>query len=1031
MVQAARVFGGALTLAWLAGAPVLSAQGSRNLEPGVRVEHLLAPGEVHVCEMPMRLGQFFRVVVEQNHVDVVVRILSPDGAVLGEVDNSADRSDPLSLSLVTPRGGIHRVEIRLRSRTAVAGRYTLAAEAPRDAIAGDGKRIAAERLRAEADHLLAQASAETSKEAGVRYEKALAAWHEIGDPLEEAATLGRLSDALSRQGDLRQALARAQEALALWKTVGDRRGEAAALDKVGLAHSEVGEQRRALEFLEQALALRRADGDLWGQAETFNDIAVARGALGELPEAVARYTDALKFAQAVGDQFGAAMILKNRATDYIGLGETERALVDFHDALVRFRAMGKRREEGVTLYVIGNIDLDRNDAPEALEHYGLALGLLREAGDKRFEAFTLNHMGLARLAARAPGAALPDFELAQALLHACGDRRGEAMVLANIGRALLDKGDAVEARDRLRKALVEVQASGDRVHETLTLLYLARADRALGDLEASRGRIEEALRLTESLRGSIPGVGERASFMARTRDRYDLLIDVLMDLHAKRPGEGWDAEALRASERAKARSLVELLAEAHIDLREGIDENLLAEERSVEAKLETRRRDEQQRLAGGASPEPSGSSPRALDALLAEYEDVQGRLRAASPRYAALSRPQPLSLKEIREQVLDRHTLLLEYALGEERSFVWAATSDTLTSHELPKRAVIEAAARRLYAAWSAGNAVDESEAGRRARTLSRMLLGPVADQLGDKRLAIVAEGALLYLPFAALPSPRGGASAVPLVVTHEVVSLPSATTLAVLRREASGRSGPGLRVAVLADPVFDRRDPRVLGGSASGGPAPNMANDALTRSMKETGLQRLERLGASRREAQAISALAGPGQSFVALDFQASRAAAMSAAVSSARVVHFASHGLLNGRHPELSGVVLSLVDERGHPKDGFLQTRDVYKLRLSADLVVLSACQTALGKEVRGEGLLGLARGFMYAGAPRIVASLWQVPDRATSELMKHFYEAVLQKGLRPAAALRAAQIAIRREKRWKSPYSWAAFTLLGDWS
>jgi CHAT domain-containing protein len=262
-------------------------------------------------------------------------------------------------------------------------------------------------------------------------------------------------------------------------------------------------------------------------------------------------------------------------------------------------------------------------------------------------------------------------------------------------------------------------------------------------------------------------------------------------------------------------------------------------------------------------------------------------------------------------------------------------------------------------------------------------------------------------------------------------VSVPSATTLAVLRREASGRSAPGWRVAVLADPVFDRRDPRVLGGSASSGSAPDVVDDALTRSMQETGLRRLERLGASRREAQAISTLAGPGESFVALDFLASRAVAMGAEVSGARVVHFASHGLLNGRHPELSGVVLSLVDERGHPKDGFLQARDIYKLRLSADLVVLSACQTALGKDVRGEGLLGLARGFMYAGAPRIVASLWQVPDRATSELMKHFYEGVLKQGLRPAAALRAAQIAIRREKRWASPYYWAAFTLQGDWN
>jgi CHAT domain-containing protein len=200
---------------------------------------------------------------------------------------------------------------------------------------------------------------------------------------------------------------------------------------------------------------------------------------------------------------------------------------------------------------------------------------------------------------------------------------------------------------------------------------------------------------------------------------------------------------------------------------------------------------------------------------------------------------------------------------------------------------------------------------------------------------------------------------------------------------------------------------------------------------MHETGLASLERLTGSRREAQAIAALAGPGATFEALDFQASRATALGPEVASARVVHFASHALLDARHPELSGIVLSLVDEHGRPTDGFLQTRDVYKLRLSADLVVLSACQTALGKEVRGEGLLGLSRGFMYAGAPRVIASLWQVPDRATSALMAQFYRGILVEGLRPADALRAAQAAIRKEKRWSSPYYWAAFILQGDWN
>jgi CHAT domain-containing protein len=200
---------------------------------------------------------------------------------------------------------------------------------------------------------------------------------------------------------------------------------------------------------------------------------------------------------------------------------------------------------------------------------------------------------------------------------------------------------------------------------------------------------------------------------------------------------------------------------------------------------------------------------------------------------------------------------------------------------------------------------------------------------------------------------------------------------------------------------------------------------------MHESGLQRLERLTGTRREAEEIATLAGRRSSLEALDFQASRSTALGREVASSRIIHFASHGLLNARHPELSGIVLSLVDEKGRPVDGFLQTRDVYKMHLSADLVVLSACQTALGKDIRGEGLLGLSRGFMYAGVPRIVASLWRVPDRATAELMKRFYRGILVEGLRPAAALRAAQNTLRRQRLWSSPYSWAAFTIQGDWN
>ena len=211
---------------------------------------------------------------------------------------------------------------------------------------------------------------------------------------------------------------------------------------------------------------------------------------------------------------------------------------------------------------------------------------------------------------------------------------------------------------------------------------------------------------------------------------------------------------------------------------------------------------------------------------------------------------------------------------------------------------------------------------------------------------------------------------------------------------------------------------------------AKDLTAQALTRAAAETGLTSFVRLPFARQEAEAIAKLLPPNQQLKALDFTASRQAALTGQLDQYRHLHFATHGLLNSQHPELSGIVLSLVDEAGQPQDGFLRLSDLYNLKLNAELVVLSACQTALGKDVRGEGLVGLTRGFMFAGAARVVASLWNVNDAATAELMQHFYRAMLVEKLPPTAALRAAQLALARNPRWAAPYYWAGFVLQGEW-
>jgi CHAT domain-containing protein len=325
------------------------------------------------------------------------------------------------------------------------------------------------------------------------------------------------------------------------------------------------------------------------------------------------------------------------------------------------------------------------------------------------------------------------------------------------------------------------------------------------------------------------------------------------------------------------------------------------------------------------------------------------------------------------------------------------------------------------------------------------MLLGPAAAKLGAKRLVVVAPGALSYLPFAALPAPedkkRPAGDYEPLIAKHEVVSVPSASVLSIIRREMAGRQRAAKSVAVLADPVFEASDPRlesVKNGNSSGetpaAPASDVELSELTRAIRTMNFSDARagftRLPFSRQEAQSIIGLTPKGTGLKATDFSANRDLAMSRQLSQYRILHFATHGLLNSERPELSGLVFSLVDQEGNPQDGFLRLHEIYNLQLNADLVVLSACETGLGKEIKGEGLIGLTRGFMYSGAPRVVASLWNVDDLATAELMKLFYQRMLKDGLPAGAALRAAQLELSGQKRWASPYFWAGFMLHGEW-
>ena len=534
----------------------------------------------------------------------------------------------------------------------------------------------------------------------------------------------------------------------------------------------------------------------------------------------------------------------------------------------------------------------------------------------------------------------------------------------------------------------------------------------------------------------------RASYLATVRDVYELYIDVLMLRHKTNLTAGFDSQAFAVSERAHARSLLDSLQEANTDIREGVEPGLLAKERSLSQALNEKAALEVQARAR-KDMAAAENLRREIHALTSDYMSIRDQIRASSPKYAALTIPQPLALSEV-QRLLDDQSVFVEYALGDERSYVWVVSNTGLAVYQLASRDDIEAVAtrlRNLFIALQAvyGESVEQrSERERKANEampgeiamLSKLVLGPLAGSLGNKRLLIVADGALQYIPFQALNDPDSN-SGQNLIAKHEIVYQPSASTLAVIMKEANARKAAQNTVAVFADPVFEVDDPRVNRVATASTPE-SEESKKVRKALRDIGLSadgvEIPRLLASGVEADAIMQAIPWRSGFKAVGFDASRDRVVNHELAGYSIVHFATHGLINSEHPELSGIVLSLFDQQGRSQDGFLRLHDIYNLRLPTDLVVLSACSTGLGKEIKGEGLVGLTRGFMYAGASSVVASLWKVDDDATAELMRHFYYAMFTKGLTPVAALRDAQLKMSQDKRWNSPYYWAGFVIQG---
>lgn len=1018
-----------------------------SITSGVPVEKELNLGQAHAFQLNLDPGQYLRITAPQKGINIGLILLSPSGQKLVDHDKWFGVSGLETFSVITEAGGVYRLEVRPGARVIGPGSYGLMAEwrTPNDK---DRQQAAADKLFHEGDDLFLQDKAATRPLAIEKLNSARSLFHGIGDALGEAHTTATLGEVYNVIGDKVKTLELREQALVLWRAAGERKGEASTLSNLGAVHLTQGNNTTAIDYFNQAIAIYESLGEKVNVAIVRNNIAVIYHETGNYQQALPYYEQALATFREVNSKPEQIVFLRNIANVYAAWGDRQTAATWYAQALELARAIKSKRHEATVLQFIGNNSAKLGDTQQALQYLNQAIALHHELGNQFGEADALKTLGSFYYQTGKYDEAVEKFGASLAIAEPLKLPTIIANDQANLGHTYFALNDLARAREYLTKALEFFRPNGYRAQEAACLEMLGRIDMREGRLEEALRNLEPALEIIEATRQRISLPELRASYFALSRGVFDAYVDSLMQLHEQNPDGDYASRALAAAERSRARSLLDTLIEANADIKQGVDPKLLQQEKELlrRTRLQT---NALRALSATSTDQQRAAVQKEYEGLLAEYKTLQGQLRASSPRYAALTQPSPLTLSEIRKQVLDQDSALLEYALGEKRSYLWVVTDKQLRTYTLAPGPEIEKTARLVYELMTTRNRVIKFETVEEKRTriaradadylqasaqLSKLLLGAAAADLDRQRLLIVSDGALQYINLGSLPVPGG--NGYPLLGSHEVVSLPSASTLGVLRRELSGRPRAPKQVAVIADPVFGMSDERLAIAMSSRAKTPVLSAhrglDELTRATTdfETAANELPRLSRTRLEAEGIAGLVPDRQGRIELDFAANRKNATSRELSEYRIVHFATHGLLNSRRPELSGLVFSLVDEKGQPQDGFLRLSDIYELKFPADLIVLSACRTGLGQEIRGEGLVGLTRGFMYAGAARVLVSLWNIDDAATAELMRRFYQEMLgPKKLSPAAALRSAQLTISKDPRWHAPYFWAGFVLQGE--
>ncbi len=972
---------------------------ARSLEPGKPVERALSAGETHVYEILLARGQYLRVAVEQRGIDVISTLTDPAGQAIIVLDGPTGDFGVELLDFVAERAGVHRISVRSFSRLAAPGRYAIRVVERRPAGATDAKRDRACRLfaRAYASPPDGLTPAAWSRQKLEIYRRAAGLWSEIGQDREAAAAWIEFGNATRSLGDLKAGADAAEKAIGLAVRAGDPQLECKARTSLAVTRALQGNSRGALEVIEPAIAIARRIGDRQSLADALHAAAWGLYTQGRYQEALDDDREALATAEAIGYLLGQAWACNGIGNNYAAIGEAARSLAAYDRAVDLFRRVENQQGLAFTLQSEGYLAWKIGAERKALALFQESLPLNVAASNRQGEAFARNNIGLALLTLGELATARAELSRALALWEQAGDAHGRALSLHNMGRVFQREGNTARAIELYEKALAAFRATGDRHGEARVLATMAEAEAEASRLDAALSRIDASLSLFDSLGRSLATPSLRSAFISSKQDAYGIAVDVLARLDAARPGEGFGARAFQASERSRARELLESVTEARLDLSSELPEDL----RRRQVELSDRLTSLQKKAAAGRLEHASAEA--SLARAEEEWEQLVAEIRRRTPRYAALRYPEPIALPAALALV-GRDSAVVSFEVLRDRTLVFVLSSGALRIVPVPLPQV------RLTELVEGCVGLMSRPGMPRGDAVCRRLAGEVIEPwrsrlpVGARHLIVVPDGALSALPIEALPD--AAAPGRPLLDSWTVSYAPSVTLLGELARLPRDVERPPSDLLVFAAPVLPaalaRRDAEIEGERFDLAPLP-----------------------AAEEEARAVARYGGPG-TMVSVGTESSEARLKREPLERFAGLHFATHAVLNPLVPSRSALVLAAG--AAEKEDGLLQAREIYSLRLKSDLVVLSGCRTASGRILPGEGVEGLAQAFFHAGARTLVASLWDVSDRRTADLMEAFYRH-LALGESKADALRSAKLDLLRADPGLAPHFWAPFVLIGE--